>query len=221
MRLNVINNVVGVSEKGKVKPRSSGTRNSSRAYQLPAAADENVWTAAVEASYSSWSTGSQVALISEGSNLSTVVYTALPQTEERIQIATNRVHSGFDRPGRLSPSSGCLSVTVAMFGGDFSLFNSTENVSSSAKSLNDSTGDGIVDVDRSALRTLGIVIGVTDIFVGSIGNFLTICAILSNKKLQTTFHIFIANLCVIDFLTASAMMPFNVTAYWTKVCAFL
>ncbi|XP_076806482.1 G-protein coupled receptor moody-like isoform X1 [Clavelina lepadiformis] len=77
-----------------------------------------------------------------------------------------------------------------------------------------------VPLDRSLVRTFGIIIGIFDICVGSVGNLLTIIAILSNKKLHKPFHIFIANLCVIDFLTATTMMPFNVNAYVTKTWPF-
>lgn len=72
-------------------------------------------------------------------------------------------------------------------------------------------------MNTETFRNIGVTIGIFDIVVGSIGNLLTILAIAGNKKLHKPFHIFIANLCVIDFLTASAMMPFNVTAYYTQV----
>ena len=73
------------------------------------------------------------------------------------------------------------------------------------------------DFNREPFRIAGVTIGIIDIFVGSIGNLLTILAIAGNKKLHKPFHIFIANLSVIDFLTATTMMPFNVTAYYKQV----
>ena len=92
--------------------------------------------------------------------------------------------------------------------------------------LNESTQANVADVattassydNASTFRAVGVSIGIFDIIIGSIGNFLTILAIARNKKMHKPFHIFIANLCVIDFLTASTMMPFNVTAYYTQVC---
>ena len=86
-----------------------------------------------------------------------------------------------------------------------------------ATTVHTSSTSTAASVDTSAFRALGVTIGIIDIIIGSIGNFLTILAIAGNKKLHKPFHIFIANLCVIDFLTASTMMPFNVTAYYTGV----
>ena len=73
---------------------------------------------------------------------------------------------------------------------------------------------------------------------GTIGNLLTIIAIRRNRQMHTTFNgkvisvfpyqigknlnhvtiltifvVFIANLCLIDLLTASTMLPLNVTSY--------
>ena len=82
-----------------------------------------------------------------------------------------------------------------------------------------STASNLVEEDySSAIRILGICIGIFDIIVGSLGNAFTILAIATNKKLHKPFHIFIANLGVIDFLTASFMMPFNVASYSKQVC---
>ena len=89
----------------------------------------------------------------------------------------------------------------------------------SAFEVSDEPETSLVDYSY-AIRTLGICIGIFDIIVGSIGNTLTILAILTNKKLHKPFHIFIANLSVIDFLTASCMIPFNVTAYYQGVRLF-
>ena len=72
-------------------------------------------------------------------------------------------------------------------------------------------------IDTEALRIFGLVIGIFVIIVGSIGNFLTIAVIKTNKKLHKPFYIFIGNLSVIDFLTATLMLPFNVAAYYQRV----
>ena len=83
--------------------------------------------------------------------------------------------------------------------------------------LNVTTCKELSPVNRNPFRVAGVTIGIIDIFVGTIGNLLTILAIAGNKKLHKPFHLFIANLSVIDFLTASTMMPFNVTAYYDQV----
>ena len=63
-------------------------------------------------------------------------------------------------------------------------------------------------------RYLGISIGIFDIIVGTFGNLLTIIAFMKNRKLRrNVFNHFIVNLGVIDLLTASCMMPFNVAGY--------
>lgn len=72
-------------------------------------------------------------------------------------------------------------------------------------------------VDTEPLRVFGLVIGIFAIIVGSIGNLLTIAAIKTNKKLHKPFYIFIGNLSVIDFLTATSMLPFNVASYYQRV----
>ncbi|XP_076820589.1 G-protein coupled receptor 84-like isoform X2 [Clavelina lepadiformis] len=64
-----------------------------------------------------------------------------------------------------------------------------------------------------SFRYFGIVVAVYAIVVGSIGNLLTILAFFSNRKLRTTFNVFVVNLSVVDFLTASAMLPFNLAGY--------
>ena len=90
------------------------------------------------------------------------------------------------------------------------LLNETNNIS-----LNE--GDILASDYSYAIRTLGICIGIFDIIVGTIGNTLTLLAIITNKKLHKPFYIFIANLSVIDFLTASLIIPFNVASYYQQV----
>lgn len=79
--------------------------------------------------------------------------------------------------------------------------------------LNNSNDESIDDW----VRVLGIAVGIFDICVGSIGNFLTIIAILWNPGMRGTFYIFIINLCFVDFATATFMMPFNVASYSQRV----
>nr|CAB3250726.1 G-protein coupled receptor 84-like [Phallusia mammillata] len=62
-------------------------------------------------------------------------------------------------------------------------------------------------------RYLGIAIGITAIVLGSIGNFLTIVVFTRTSKLQVSFNAFVVSLSVVDFLTASCMLPFNVAGY--------
>ncbi|XP_078485953.1 G-protein coupled receptor 84-like [Ciona intestinalis] len=72
------------------------------------------------------------------------------------------------------------------------------------------------DIDylrASSFRYFGICVAIWAIFVGSIGNLLTILAFFSNSKLRTTFNVFIVNLSIVDFLTASLMLPFNLAGY--------
>lgn len=63
------------------------------------------------------------------------------------------------------------------------------------------------------VRWAGIIVGSIAISIGTIGNLLTIIAIRRNRQMHTTFNVFIANLCLIDLLTASTMLPLNVTSY--------
>lgn len=62
-------------------------------------------------------------------------------------------------------------------------------------------------------RYFGLTIGFYAIFVGIIGNALTILIYISNKKLRTTFNTLLLNLAIVDFITASLMLPFNVAGY--------
>ncbi|XP_002128005.2 G-protein coupled receptor 84-like [Ciona intestinalis] len=62
-------------------------------------------------------------------------------------------------------------------------------------------------------RYIGIVIGIVDIILGTMGNILTIVVFSRISNLQSSFNIFIINLAIIDFLTAAFMMPFNVAGY--------
>lgn len=65
-----------------------------------------------------------------------------------------------------------------------------------------------------SFRILGICLGVIAVFLGSIGNALTIIAFFKNRRLRhNVFNLFIVNLSVVDFLTASAMLPFNIAGY--------
>merc|ERR1719431_2268488 len=68
----------------------------------------------------------------------------------------------------------------------------------------------------SDFRIFGIVIGIFDIIVGGFGNFFTILAFTRCKAIHTPYNVFIVNLAIIDFLTATCMMPLNVTAYILK-----
>nr|XP_002120235.3 alpha-2 adrenergic receptor [Ciona intestinalis] len=124
-------------------------------------------------------------------------------------VATSITSSAFDNRGNFD-SSGIFDnqVNDSTIMGEFE--NTTDYIVTSAINFSVATTS---EVDVSAMRLLGIVIGIIDIFAGTSGNLLTLLAIYNNKRLQTTFHIFIANLCVIDLLTASTMMPFNVTSY--------
>ncbi|CAG5083825.1 Oidioi.mRNA.OKI2018_I69.PAR.g10473.t1.cds [Oikopleura dioica] len=63
------------------------------------------------------------------------------------------------------------------------------------------------------VRWFGIIVGSLSIVIGTLGNFLTILVIVRNRSMQTKFNMFIANLCVIDFLTAATMLPVNVASY--------
>ena len=111
-----------------------------------------------------------------------------------------------------------LIANVAMEPPTSDLFPSVIASTLANQATNNSSSDLVeLHLDTSGFRAAGVTIGIIDIIVGSIGNLLTILAIAGNKKLHKPFHIFIANLCVIDFLTASAMMPFNVTAYYKQV----
>lgn len=62
-------------------------------------------------------------------------------------------------------------------------------------------------------RPFGITIAIWSILVGSVGNLLTILTYVSNLKLRTTFNLFLVNLAVIDFWTATGMLPFNLAGY--------
>jgi len=75
------------------------------------------------------------------------------------------------------------------------------------------------DDERQAVsdfRLFGIIIGIFDIVIGSFGNFFTILAFTRCKALHTPYNVFIVNLSIIDFLTATCMMPLNVTGYILK-----
>lgn len=72
-----------------------------------------------------------------------------------------------------------------------------------------------------SFRYFGISIAVFTIIVGSIGNTLTILAYALNKKMRTTFNIFVVNLSCVDLITALLMLPFNLAGYvqlswWVK-----
>uniref|UniRef100_H2YL95 G-protein coupled receptors family 1 profile domain-containing protein n=1 Tax=Ciona savignyi TaxID=51511 RepID=H2YL95_CIOSA len=63
-------------------------------------------------------------------------------------------------------------------------------------------------------RYLGITIGMIDIVLGTSGNLLTILAVGRNRDMRrNSFNMLIVNLAIIDLLTASVMMPFNVMGY--------
>ncbi|CBY21144.1 unnamed protein product [Oikopleura dioica] len=79
--------------------------------------------------------------------------------------------------------------------------------------LNEDCNNHISKNDLESFRWFGIVIGILDIVVGGFGNGLTIAAFLTNRKLWSTFNIFIVNLSIIDFLTAVFMMPLHVVGY--------
>lgn len=65
-------------------------------------------------------------------------------------------------------------------------------------------------------RFLGVIIALFDIIVGTCGNLFTILAFTRCKALHTPYNVFIVNLSIIDLLTASCMMPLNLTGYVLK-----
>lgn len=62
-------------------------------------------------------------------------------------------------------------------------------------------------------RYFGIAVGFWTVFIGSTGNMLTILTYVANKKLRTSFNVFLLNLAVIDFYTATCMIPFIIAGY--------
>jgi len=64
-----------------------------------------------------------------------------------------------------------------------------------------------------SFRYVGITIGVFAVIIGFVGNFLTIAAYFTTRKLQTGFHLFILNLSIVDLITATLMLPFNIAGY--------
>jgi len=62
-------------------------------------------------------------------------------------------------------------------------------------------------------RYFGICVALFAIFVGGIGNLLTILAYNSNRKLQTTFNVFIVNLSCVDMISAVVKFPFLLAGY--------
>ena len=81
----------------------------------------------------------------------------------------------------------------------------------------------ISNVSREAIesfRYFGATIAAFDIVVGTIGNLMTILAFYRCRALHTPYNVFIVNLSVIDLVTASLMMPFNLTGYLKKEWPF-
>ena len=70
-----------------------------------------------------------------------------------------------------------------------------------------------ITILRYIFRYFGISVAIFAIIIGSTGNLLTILAYFTNKKLQTTFNCFVVNLSLVDFMTASLMLPFNLAGY--------
>ncbi|CAG5111032.1 Oidioi.mRNA.OKI2018_I69.chr2.g5368.t1.cds [Oikopleura dioica] len=81
----------------------------------------------------------------------------------------------------------------------------------------------ISNVSREAIesfRYFGSTIAAFDIVVGTIGNLMTILAFYRCRALHTPYNVFIVNLSVIDLVTASLMMPFNLTAFVYFCCGY-
>ncbi|XP_039252992.2 G-protein coupled receptor 84-like [Styela clava] len=71
-----------------------------------------------------------------------------------------------------------------------------------------------VNEGQESFRYLGVTIGLFAIFLGTFGNSMTIIAFCKNRKLRrNVFNLFIVNLSLVDLLTASCMLPFNVAGY--------
>jgi len=94
------------------------------------------------------------------------------------------------------------------------------NYSEIATSFYDDSTTTTSDQAVSNFRLFGIIIGIFDIVVGGLGNFFTILAFTRCKALHTPYNVFIVNLAIIDFLTATCMMPLNVTGYIMKEWPF-
>ena len=76
-------------------------------------------------------------------------------------------------------------------------------------------------VNQKNLRILGLTIGSIDVVIGSIGNLLAIIILKSiikqtKNKSHKSMNCLLLSLAVVDFITATFMMPFNVIGYFTK-----
>lgn len=54
---------------------------------------------------------------------------------------------------------------------------------------------------------MGVAIGLLVVILGTAGNGLTVCAYKSNRNLQTSFNVLIANLCCIELVFSLVIIP--------------
>lgn len=62
-------------------------------------------------------------------------------------------------------------------------------------------------------RYFGLTIAFWTVFVGGIGNTLTILTYVANVKMRTDFNKLLLNLAIVDLLTSTGMIPFHIAGY--------